>query len=369
LESYRPKEMKVKRIVVVCPHPEGVAPGQRLKYEQYFTYLRTNGIEIDVKPFMSNRFWDIVYKKGNVLEKVCWTIYGYIKRILLIPFLPFYDGVYLFLNVTPFGFPILEQVYVWANPNIIYDIDDLVFLGNTSKVNSLVSLLKRPEKYTFLMTHAKHVVVCTPYLKEFALERNEHVTDISSTINTDTYIPINAYENKNELVIGWSGSHSTLKYFFLLKDILLELRKTYAFKILIFGVQECNIDGLEIEVIPFNEKQEVSTLQRIDIGVYPLPLDEQWVFGKSGLKALQYMALGIPTIATSIGANLRIIDDGVSGLLVTNKEEWIEAITKLYNNKELRKELGLAGRKKVVDSYSLHANKDLYLSIIQRVIQ
>ena len=155
------RKMKAKKIIVVCPHPEGVAPGQRLKYEQYFEFFRANGYEIEVESFMSKRFWDIVYQKGNFVEKIFWTIYGYIKRICLIPFLPFYDGVYLFLNVTPFGWPILERIYVWMNPNIIYDIDDLVFLGKTSSANKIVSLFKRPEKYTFLMCKAREVIVCT----------------------------------------------------------------------------------------------------------------------------------------------------------------------------------------------------------------
>ncbi|HSY62509.1 MAG TPA: glycosyltransferase family 4 protein [Cytophaga sp.] len=359
--------MNVKRILIICPHPEGVAPGQRLKYEQYFQHFRENGFDITVEPFMSKRFWSIVYKKGYILEKIFWTICGYIKRIALIPFLPFYDGVYIFLNVTPFGLPILERLYVTLNPSVIYDIDDLVFLGNTSNVNRLVSLLKRPEKYTYLMQHAKHVIVCTPYLEKFALERNNYVSDISSTINTDTYIPVNTYRNDKPLVIGWSGSHSTLKYFYLLKDVLLELRKQHSFKILIFGVQECSIDGLDIEVVPFNETLEVSTLQRLDIGVYPLPLDEQWVYGKSGLKALQYMALGVPTVATSIGANLRIIENTISGILVTNKEEWLSALIILLDDPEMRKRIGLNGNKKVLAEYSLHANKNNYLKILKSV--
>lgn len=359
--------MSVKRIVVICPHPEGVAPGQRLKYEQYFQYFRDNGFEVDVKPFMSDRFWKIVYKKGYILEKIFWTVYGYIKRIAFIPFLPFYDGVYLFLNVTPFGKPLLERVYIWMNPNVIYDIDDLVFLGNTSNVNRWVALLKRPEKYTYLMQHAKHVIVCTPYLAEFALKQNTAVTDISSTINTDTYVPVNRYSNDEPLTIGWSGSHSTLKYFLLLKDILLELKQKHMFKILIFGVQECVVEGLDIEVIPFDEKLEVQTLQRIDIGVYPLPLDEQWVYGKSGLKALQYMALGIPTIATRIGANLRIIEHDISGILVTSTEEWVKAFEMLLSDAAQRRRIGMNGNKQVVEKYAVNANKDAYLEILKKL--
>lgn len=360
--------MTQKRIVVICPHPEGVAPGQRLKYEQYFSYFRENNIQIDIKPFMSDRFWNIVYKKGHIPEKIFWTLYGYIKRIFLIPFLPFYDGVYVFLHVTPFGKPLLERVYLWMNPNVIYDIDDLVFLGNTTHVNRLVSLLKRPEKYTFLMRKAKQVIVCTPYLQTFALTYTDRVEDISSTINTALYKPVNTYRNEKPLTIGWSGSHSTLKYFFLLKDALIELKKKYAFNILVFGVDACNIPGLEIEVVPFREALEVATLQRIDIGVYPLPLNEQWVYGKSGLKALQYMSLGIPTVATAIAANLRIIQDRKTGLLVTTQEEWIHQLEMLLLHPELRQEIGIRSRKEVVEKYSIEANKDRYLKIVQSIL-
>ncbi len=360
--------MKQKRIVVICPHPEGVAPGQRLKYEQYFTHFRNNNIEVDVKPFMSYRFWNIVYKKGYILEKIFWTLYGYLKRICLVPFLPFYDGVYIFLNVTPFGKPVMEQIYIWMNPNVIYDIDDLVFLGNTTKVNRWVSLLKRPEKYTFLMQQAKHVIVCTPYLEGFARKYNTHVFDISSTINTQLYVPVNTYSNDRKLTIGWSGSHSTLKYFFLLKDVLIELQQKHAFNILIFGVHACEDSRLKVEVVPFSEAAEVSTLQRIDIGVYPLPLDEQWVYGKSGLKALQYMALGIPTLATGIAANLRVIEDRKTGLLVKTAQEWLDALEVLLEDASLRKELGIAARKKVIDKFSIEANKDTYLKIIASIV-
>jgi len=358
--------MSVKKILVVCPHPEGVAPGQRLKYEQYFRFFRENGFEMEVESFMSNRFWFIVYKKGHFLEKIFWTLYGYLKRITLIPFLPFYDGVYLFLNVTPFGWPILERIYLWMNPNVIYDIDDLVFLGNTSHANKFVSLFKRPEKYTFLMKNACEVIVCTPYLLEYTQQFNNNVVDISSTINTDTYLPVNTYSNDKTLVLGWSGSHSTLKYFYLLKNILIELNKIRDFRIVIFGVQECEIEGLDITVIPFSEQKEVPSLQQIDIGLYPLPLNEQWVYGKSGLKALQYMALGIPTIATKIGANLRIIEDGKSSVLVTTDEEWMKTLILLIDDISLRRYLGTNARNRVVDNYSLNANKSTYLEVIKR---
>ena len=182
------------------------------------------------------------------------------------------------------------------------------------------------------------------------------------------YIPINSYNNLDLPVLGWSGSHSTLKYFYLLKDILLELRKQRNFRIVIFGVKECFIEGLDITVVPFSEEEEVSTLQKIDIGLYPLPLNEQWVYGKSGLKALQYMALGIPTIATKIAANLRIINDNETGLLVTTDQEWLNALVYLLDEPLSRKKIGENAHRSIIEKYSLRANHDRYLTILNKVI-
>jgi len=128
------------------------------------------------------------------------------------------------------------------------------------------------------------------------------------------------------------------------------------------------IAGLEIESIPWSEKDEVEQLQRIDIGLYPLP-DETWVNGKSGLKALQYMALGIPTVATAIGANFRIIENGESGFLVKTEEEWIQRLGDLIENPELRKRTGIAARKKVEETFSVKANQAIYLSILKQTAE
>ena len=87
----------MKRVVIVCPHPKDVAPGQRLKYEQYINHWENNGFIVDVKPFMTDRFWSIVYKKGYYFEKVFWTIYGYIRRLKLLFMLRKYDLSYIFL--------------------------------------------------------------------------------------------------------------------------------------------------------------------------------------------------------------------------------------------------------------------------------
>ena len=356
-----------RRLLVLCPHPEHVAPGQRLKYEQYFDHFRANGIDVVVSPFMSLRMWNIVYAKGRLAEKVLWTLWGYLRRVFDLLRLRSFDGAYVFLWVTPFGPPLFESLACRLARSVVYDIDDLVFLAPPSRANRLIAPLKGRKKMEYLMRHAQQVIVCTPALEEVARRHNASVTDISSTINTDTYRPTGRYEGGRRLTIGWSGSHSTSKYLTLLEPVFAKLRIEHEFDVLVIGDPSFRFEREACEAIPWREATEVADLQRIDIGVYPLP-DEPWVYGKSGLKALQYMALGIPTVATAIGANFRVIEDGVSGFLVRTEEEWVDRLRLLLTDAGTRARVGAGARERVERLYSVRANRDRYLSIVQRAI-
>jgi glycosyltransferase involved in cell wall biosynthesis len=139
------------------------------------------------------------------------------------------------------------------------------------------------------------------------------------------------------------------------------------FTLVVMGDAAFNIEGLEVEALPWTVENEIPVLQRFDIGLYPLPMDNKWVLGKSGLKALQYKALGLPVVATAIGANYRIIENGKTGFLVETEEEWIEHLELLMKDPLLRRKMGEAARINVLKHYSLHANKKLYLDIIASV--
>jgi glycosyltransferase involved in cell wall biosynthesis len=133
------------------------------------------------------------------------------------------------------------------------------------------------------------------------------------------------------------------------------------------GDETFRIDGIEVEALNWKESYEIEVIKRFDIGLYPLP-DKQWVYGKSGLKALQYMAAGIPTVATAIGTNFRIIENNVNGFLVQNEDEWIECLKMLIKDEAIRKRIGEKGREIVEKKFSINANKDVYKSIITNVI-
>lgn len=356
----------MKRILVLCPHPENVAPGQRLKYEQYFDDWRTHGYEVVVSPFMSQRLQRIVYQPGRFLEKAFWVGVGYLRRIRDLLRLPFYDGAYVFLWVTPYGPPFFEWLLTLTARRFVFDIDDLVFLGHSSDANRGVAFLKGRRKPTYLMGKADHVIVCTPYLDEVARRYNPHTTDISSTIDTEAYRPVEPGASRGRLTLGWSGSHSTAPYLHLLDEVLRAVAREVEVRLKVIGDATFDVEGVDVDAQAWHLETEVADLQEIDIGLYPLP-DEEWVLGKSGLKALQYMALGIPTVATDLGAARRIIVDGENGLLVADAAAWTEALLRLARDEALRRRLGTAGRETVVERFSVKANRQAYRDVLERV--
>ena len=358
----------MKRLLVICPHPENVVPGQRLKYEQYFDHWRANGYEVVVSPFMTPRFQAIVYHPGRILEKVLWVGWGYLRRMWDLLRLPFFDGAYIFLWVTPLGPPFFEWLFSVAAKRFVYDIDDMVFLGHSSDANRFMQALKGRKKMIFLMRRAEHVIVCTPYLEDFVQRHNRETTDISSTIDTDRYVPVNAYSNEQRLTLGWSGSHSTARYLHLLDDVLRELAQEVDFRLKVIGDPTFSVAGVDVDAQAWRESTEIADLQEIDVGLYPLP-DEEWVLGKSGLKALQYMALGIPTVATDIGANSRIIRDRQNGFLVSDQKGWKDRLVALASDPDLRKRIGDRASRTVSERFSVHANRDVYLGVLDGVFR
>lgn len=362
--------MKRKKVLILCPYPEDVAPSQRLKFEQYYDAFRQAGYDLTISPFISHAFWKIIYRKGHLLQKTWYTILGYFRRLRDLFRLGSHDIVYVHLWVTPLGPPIFERLVCSLSKKVIFDIDDLVYLKDIqSRATPLISRLKGADKPIYLMKKSDHVITCTPYLDEFVRKLNDHTTDISSTVDTDAYKARQDYSVRGEkLVLGWSGSHSTSKYLHLLDEVFHKLNQKIDFKLVVIGDASFNIPGIDVEAIAWSKEMELPTISRFDIGLYPLP-EEEWVYGKSGLKAIQYMAMGIPTIATAIGSNFRVIADGESGFLVNSPEEWERRILELANDEQLRSSIGRSARTRVEEKFSIAANKGTYLAIFEEVVK
>jgi len=356
---------KTKKILIVCPFPQGEAAGQRLKYEQFINHWEENGYEVEISSFMDSRMWKVVYTKRNFLQKFLGTMRGYIRRIKDIFRIKRFDVIYVFMWVTPFGTSLFERIFRSISTNLIYDIEDNVTMTQSSSLNSLIKVFKGSGKIKFLIKESDHVITSSPFLNSDCLELNkkQSATFISDAMDIKRYIPINSYKNNKTIVIGWTGTFSSVMYLDLLRDVFLELNNRIKFKLRVIGNFEYDLPGIDLEVIQWKKSSEIEDLQGIDIGIYPLTQDK-WVLGKSGLKALQYMALGLPTVATNVGTNPSIITHMKNGWLVKTDNEWIDALENLINNPDLRAKMGKEARKKILENYSIEVTRDKYLSIL-----
>ena len=134
------------------------------------------------------------------------------------------------------------------------------------------------------------------------------------------------------------------------------------------GVRVEEFKGVRWEFLPWRNETEVQDLNRIDIGVMPLDKDDGWSPGKCGLKALLYMAIGLPAVCSPVGVNSEIFRDGVNGFLAEDQEEWIQKLSLLLENTALRSRLGLSGRQTVEDSYSIKKNVPILIGVLNKIL-
>jgi L-malate glycosyltransferase len=362
--------VKKKKVLILCPSPKGTAATQRLKYEQYLDQLQTAGFEFTISSFQTDRFWQIIYKPGRIVEKIFWTLAGYLRRTRDLLRAPFYDAIFVNLWVTPLGVPFYERLLFFFNRRVIYDIDDMLFMVGTTQKMSLVQRLKGRKKPIVLMKHSRYVIVCTPKLEEIALSLNKYkkAIDISSTFNTERFSPVSNYSKHEITTIGWTGTHSTIPYLDSLQPVLVEVSRQRKIRLMVIANKEYHMKDVPTDYVTWKEDTEVSDLHHFEIGLYPIPANE-WSLGKSSLKALTYMAIAIPFVATAYGTNFRIMEQGIQGYLATNEKEWVDFIIRLIDDVQLRRMMGEAGRKTVEEKYSVKANFPKYLRVFKTVVE
>ena len=170
----------------------------------------------------------------------------------------------------------------------------------------------------------------------------------------------------NEIpVVGWTGSHTTMQYLEELIPVLDELSNEINFKFRVISNQPMTIERDYLEFTPWNAATEIEDLASINIGVMPLT-DNEWSRGKCGFKALQYMSLGIPAVVSPVGVNTTIIAHSDNGFICSTPDEWKNTLKDLLNNSELRRSIGQKGKERVLDDYSVEANKENYLKLFEK---
>lgn len=355
-------------VLAIIPSLYDTSPGQRFRIEQWDQHLQESGVKLTYRPFETRELKAILHTGGNVIAKIGGVTRNFLRRRADLAGVGEYDLVYLFREAALLAPPWFERKIARSGVPIVFDFDDAVFVSYKSPSNGYLSYLKFPSKTAEICRLSTHIMAGNEYLAEYARKQNPNVTIIPTTIDTDRYKFIERAAEPETITIGWSGSFSTIQHLATIRDALQELAKIERFRLRVIGATSYDLPGVETEAIPWRAATELDDLSPIDIGLMPLP-DEDWSRGKCGLKALQYMALGIPTICSPVGVNTTIIRNGENGFLASGEVEWVDTIRQLIHSREIRNRIGRAGRETVESEYSAKVTAPRVLEVFRSSVR
>lgn len=356
---------KSPKVFFLTPYPLDIAPGPRFRYEQYLSILKKRYI---VKLFSFVNESDYAQlslaKKNSILLPI--ILKGFLKRIQHILACISADYVFLFREATPVGPPVIEWVLVkLLRKKLIYDFDDAIWLTDKTDESRFERLIRWRSKVALICKWSYKVSCGNDYLAKYASKFNHNVVVNPTTIDLKKVdrelkkidLP------RNEIVIGWTGSHSTLKYLEQLEGVLSKVENQFPqVRFQVIADRQPNLKLQRLKFIKWNRESEIEDLRDFTIGIMPLP-DDEWTQGKCGFKALQYMSLSIPTIASPVGVNSKIIHHNINGMLAMTNQEWMASLSQLIAEPEKRKQLGDAGRKTIEAGYCVDSNEVNFLSL------
>ncbi len=353
------------KVLFIFPYPHGTAASQRFRFEQYLGFLQQEGIQYKLASFLDEATWKILYKPGHLLRKITGILKGFGRRWLLLWTVPQYDFVFIHREAAPIGPPVLEWIIARVfRKKLIFDFDDAIWLPNTSEQNRIAAGLKWHHKTASICKWAHIVSAGNAYLAAYAHQFTTHVVINPTTIDTvhlHNRVKDQAkISEEKKIVIGWTGTHSTIPYLNELLPIIEKLERLYSFTFLVISDREPTFTLRSLRYQPWQKETEIDDLLQFNIGVMPLT-DDRWAQGKCGFKALQYMALGIPALVSPVGVNTAIVTDQVNGFVCSTAAEWEKALHQVLTDVDLRTKLGKAAREKVEFAYSVTANRRTFL--------
>jgi glycosyltransferase involved in cell wall biosynthesis len=240
---------------------------------------------------------------------------------------------------------------------IYYDVDDAVMLHQGSP--GLISRWRTRRRFLATTRILDHAVTGNRHLADVFAKEGRPVTVIPTVVDPSRY-RIKQHKPSTTTTLVWIGSHSTLPY---LRECVPVLEKMSGIRLLIIADGSLVSPTLPIGHIPWSAETEADSLLQGDIGIAPTP-DTPWTRGKCGFKIVQYMAAGLPVIASPIGANAEIVQENVTGYLPADYGAWPAVIERLARDVDLRTQLGQAGRRRAEAEYSIQRAADEWARIL-----
>lgn len=361
------------KILGLCSHPiESAATRYRLS--QYVGPLLEKGIDLTVEPFLSSKQFTELYKPGNHLKKALGMLRPLIDRTVRLISVGKYDLLFVQRESMLFGPPIFERLFrkIGRIPMVL-DLDDATYLSYVSPTFGRVgSFLKYFKKTDHLIDMSAAVVCGNPFVAEYVRSRGTQAFEIPTVVDTDLFEP--ARSTNDVPVLGWIGTHSTFGFLSSLFPVFQSLAKEHRFvlKIVGSGRDRVEVKGVVVDNVEWRLEREIDDFRSIDIGLYPIfpneEVSEEWIKGKSGFKAIQYLAVGIPFVMSPVGVCSSIGIDGTTHFNAVTHDDWLKHLDTLLSNLQLRKEMGAAGRLHSLSQYTLTTQADKLSNVFREVV-
>ena len=353
------------RILFLVPYPLGRAPSQRFRFEQYLDALLAAGHTYHLAPFISVATWNILYQPGRAGAKALGILSGFVRRLALLFRVPRYDFVFVHREAAPVGPPVFEWIISKVLvKKIIYDFDDAIWLANTSEANKIAAGVKWHHKVSNICRWAYKNSCGNTYLADYARQFNPCAVINPTTIDTvHLHNQVRDQAAPGRLVIGWTGTHSTLKYLDQVVPVLAKLEdEGLEFEFRVISNQSPVLPLRSLVFLPWCKDTEIADLLGFHVGLMPLE-DDLWAQGKCAFKALQYMALGIPALVSPVGMNTEVVQHGQNGYVCCTSADWETGLRQLLADPTLRQRLGQAAHATVEARYSVAANMPNFLGL------
>jgi len=338
----------------------------RLRMFQYLPALRAAGIETEVAAFFDDQYLADLYAGRRRPVR---TAKYYLDRALRLLGRRDADILWVEKELFPWLPWGVERYFLQQGGSLVTDYDDAVFHRyDLSPMLPVRAALGR--KIDSVMAASNLVLAGNPYLAERASQAGAERIELVPTV-----VDVELYEAKWSLVandgprIGWIGTPGTWRQYVLpMMPMLSEVAAVRNASIRAVGAKVQKAVEGPFEFLPWSEDNEGADIRAMDIGIMPLD-DTPWSRGKCGYKLIQYMACGLPVVASPVGVNSEIVEHGVNGFLASTEREWRDALATLTGDAALRRRMGAAGRSKVQRNYSLQVYGPKVAALIKGVVE
>jgi len=363
---------KPLKVLALTSYPKEAA-ATRFRVVQFIEPLAAQGIRMEVRPFLDSKGFSNFYSNGRVGAKTLDSVTGIAGRLSDVVRGGGYDLVFVQRESMFFG----PEVFEWLLSGIrrlplVLDLDDATYVRYTSpRFGRAGSALKFFGKTDRLIRRASAVTCGNRFIAEYAEGLGAEATVIPTVVDPEVFRPA---EEKGEIpVLGWIGTHSTFPSIRHLFPVFEKLASKHDFVLRIVGSGVDTIDatGFKVENLPWELDREVADFRGLDIGLYPIvtsgSASEEWLKGKSGFKAVQYMAVGIPFVMTPVGVCGEMGVEGKTHFNALTEEDWYTFLDKLLANTGLRSEMGAAAREHFLGNFALESQANLLAAVFWQV--